>query len=122
MTEFISTSKSVNIRLQKNIFPETSAPKLSSLKCKSNRPNTFEQLGVDRLYVDEAYYYKNLFTYTKMQNIPGISTTDVKKTTDMYEKCRYLNEINGGRCGIVFASGTPVSNSMYEMYTMQRYL
>ncbi len=89
---------------------------------KTDDTITFEQLGVDRLYVDEAHYYKNLFTYTKMQNIPGISTTDAKKTTDMYEKCRYLNEINGGRCGIVFASGTPVSNSMCEMYTMQRYL
>ena len=83
---------------------------------------TFEELGVDRLYVDEAHYYKNLFTYTKMQNIPGISTTDAKKTTDMYEKCQYLNEINGGRCGIVYATGTPISNSMCELYTMQRYL
>ena len=83
---------------------------------------TFEQLGIDRLYVDEAHYYKNLFTYTKMQDIPGISTTDAKKTTDMYEKCQYLNEINHGRCGIVFATGTPLSNSMSEMYTMQRYL
>ena len=83
---------------------------------------TFEQLGIDRLYVDEAHYYKNLFTYTKMQNIPGISTTDAKKTTDMYEKCRYLNEKNNGKCGIIFASGTPVSNSMCELYTMQRYL
>ena len=83
---------------------------------------TFEELGIDRLYVDEAHYYKNLFTYTKMQNIPGIATTDAKKTTDMYEKCRYINEINNGRCGIVFATGTPVSNSMCEMYTMQRYL
>ena len=83
---------------------------------------TFEQLGIDRLYVDEAHYYKNLFTYTKMQNIQGISTTDAKKTTDMYEKCRYLNGINNGKCGIVFASGTPVSNSMCELYTMQRYL
>ena len=89
---------------------------------KTDNTITFEQLGVDRLYVDEAHYYKNLFTYTKMQNIPGISTTDAKKTTDMYEKCRYLNEINGGRCGIIFASGTPVSNSMCELYTMQRYL
>jgi len=89
---------------------------------KTDDTITFEQLGVDRLYVDEVHYYKNLFTYTKMQNIPGISTTDAKKTTDMYEKCRYLNEINGGRCGIVFASGTPVSNSMCELYTMQRYL
>ena len=83
---------------------------------------TFEQLGIDRLYVDEAHYYKNLFTYTKMQNIPGISTTDAKKTTDMYEKCRYLNEINQGRCAVIFSSGTPISNSMCELYTMQRYL
>ncbi len=83
---------------------------------------TFEQLGIDRLYVDEAHYYKNLYTYTKMQNIPGISTTDAKKTTDMYEKCRYLNEISQGRCAIIYASGTPISNSMSEMYTMQRYL
>jgi len=83
---------------------------------------TFEELGVDRLYVDEAHYYKNLFTYTKMSNIPGISTTDAKKTMDMYEKCRYLNEVNKGKCGIVFATGTPVSNSMTELFTMQRYL
>ena len=89
---------------------------------KTDDTITFEELGVDRLYVDEAHYYKNLFTYTKMQNIPGITTTDAKKTTDMYEKCQYLNEINGGRCGIIFASGTPISNSMCEMYTMQRYL
>ena len=89
---------------------------------KTDDTIAFEELGVDRLYVDEAHYYKNLFTYTKMQNIPGITTTDAKKTTDMYEKCCYLNEINGGRCGIVFASGTPVSNSMCELYTMQRYL
>ena len=89
---------------------------------KTDDTITFEELGVDRLYVDEAHYYKNLFTYTKMQNIPGITTTDAKKTTDMYEKCQYLNEINGGRCGIVFASGTPISNSMCELYTMQRYL
>ena len=97
--------------------------KLESLQNdKTDDTITFEQLGIDRLYVDEAHYYKNLFTYTKMQNIPGISTTDAKKTTDMYEKCRYLNEINNGKCGIVFASGTPVSNSMCELYTMQRYL
>ena len=89
---------------------------------KTDDTITFEQLGIDRLYVDEAHYYKNLFTYTKMQNIPGISTTDAKKTTDMYEKCCYLHEINQGRGGIVFATGTPISNSMSEMYTMQRYL
>ncbi|MBQ6975406.1 MAG: hypothetical protein IJQ16_02505 [Selenomonadaceae bacterium] len=97
--------------------------KLESLQNENTDDTiTFEQLGIDRLYVDEAHYYKNLFTYTKMQNIPGISTTDAKKTTDMYEKCRYLNEINNSKCGIVFASGTPVSNSMCELYTMQRYL
>ena len=97
--------------------------KLESLQNdKTDDTITFEQLGIDRLYVDEAHYYKNLFTYTKMQNIPGISTTDAKKTTDMFEKCRYLNEVNDGKCGIVFASGTPVSNSMCELYTMQRYL
>ena len=89
---------------------------------KTDNTIIFEQLGIDRLYVDEAHMYKNLFTYTKMQNIPGISTTDAKKTTDMYEKCRYLNEINQGRCGIVYATGTPISNSMTEMYTIQRYL
>ncbi|MBR6013548.1 MAG: DEAD/DEAH box helicase family protein [Selenomonadaceae bacterium] len=97
--------------------------KLESLQNdKADDTINFEQLGVDRLYVDEAHYYKNLFTYTKMQNIPGISTTDAKKTTDMFEKCCYLNEINNGRCGIVYASGTPISNSMCELYTMQRYL
>ena len=89
---------------------------------KTDDTITFEQLGIDRLYVDEAHYYKNLFTYTKMQNIPGISTTDAKKTTDMYEKCCYLHEVNQGRGGIVFATGTPLSNSMSELYTMQRYL
>ena len=89
---------------------------------KTDDTINFEELGVDRLYVDEAHYYKNLFTYTKMQNIPGITTTDAKKTTDMYEKCQYLNEINDGRCGIVFSTGTPLSNSMCELYTMQRYL
>lgn len=88
---------------------------------QSDQTINFEDLGIDRLYVDEAHYYKNLFTFTKMSNIPGISTTDAKKTTDMYEKCRYLSEKNGGK-GIVFATGTAISNSMTELYTMQRYL
>lgn len=88
---------------------------------QSDQTINFEDLGIDRLYVDEAHYYKNLFTSTKMSNIPGISTTDAKKTTDMYEKCRYLSEKNGGK-GIVFATGTAISNSMTELYTMQRYL
>lgn len=82
---------------------------------------TFEQLGVDRLYVDEAHNYKNLFLYTKMRNIAGLSTTDAQKSSDMFMKCRYMDELTGGK-GIVFATGTPVSNSMTELYTMQRYL
>ena len=82
---------------------------------------TFEQLGVDRLFVDEAHNYKNLFLYTKMRNVAGLSTTDAQKSSDMFAKCRYMDEITGGR-GVVFATGTPVSNSMTELYTMQRYL
>jgi hypothetical protein len=90
---------------------------------ESNTDQTlvFEELGVDRLYVDEAHAYKNLFTITKMGNIPGIATTDAKKTMDMFEKCQYLNEITHEK-GIVFATGTPISNSMTELFTMQRYL
>ena len=82
---------------------------------------TFEQLGVDRLFVDEAHNYKNLFLYTKMRNVAGLSTTDAQKSSDMFAKCRYMDEITGNR-GVVFATGTPVSNSMTELYTMQRYL
>ena len=82
---------------------------------------TFEQLGVDRLFVDEAHGYKNLFLYTKMQNVAGLSTTDAQKSSDMYAKCRYMDEITDNR-GVIFATGTPVSNSMTELYTMQRYL
>lgn len=82
---------------------------------------TFEQLGIDRLFVDEAHYYKNLFLYTKMNNVAGIASSEAQKSSDMYMKCRYMDEITGGK-GIVFATGTPISNSMTEMYTMQRYL
>ena len=82
---------------------------------------TFEQLGVDRLFVDEAHNYKNLFLYTKMRNVAGLSTTDAQKSSDMYLKCRYLDELTGGK-GVIFATGTPVSNSMTELYTMMRYL
>ena len=82
---------------------------------------TFEQLGVDRLYVDEAHSYKNLFTFTKMRNVAGLSTSDAQKSSDMFLKCRYMDELTGGN-GTVFATGTPVSNSMVELYTMQRYL
>ena len=82
---------------------------------------TFEQLGVDRLFVDESHNYKNLFLYTKMRNVAGLSTTDAQKSSDMFAKCRYMDEITGSR-GVVFATGTPVSNSMTELYTIQRYL
>ena len=82
---------------------------------------TFEQLGVDRLFVDESHNYKNLFLYTKMRNVAGLSTTDAQKSSDMFAKCRYMDEITGSR-GVVFATGTPVSNSMTELYTVQRYL
>ena len=82
---------------------------------------TFEELGVDRLFVDEAHAYKNLFLTTKMRNVAGLSTSEAQKSTDMFLKCRYMDELTGGR-GIVFATGTPISNSMTEMYTMQRYL
>jgi N12 class adenine-specific DNA methylase len=82
---------------------------------------TFEQLGVDRLYVDEAHSFKNLFLYTKMRNVAGLSTTDAQKSSDMFLKCRYIDEVTDGK-GIIFATGTPVSNSMTELYTMQRYL
>ena len=81
----------------------------------------FEELGVDRLFVDEAHNYKNLFLYTKMQNVAGISQTEAQKSSDMYMKCRYMDELTGSK-GVVFATGTPVSNSMTELYTMQRYL
>ena len=82
---------------------------------------TFEHLGVDRLFVDEAHNYKNMFLMTKMRNVAGLSTSEAQKSTDMYLKCRYMDEITGGR-GVVFATGTPISNSMTELYTMQRYL
>ncbi|MBR3861706.1 MAG: DEAD/DEAH box helicase family protein [Oscillospiraceae bacterium] len=82
---------------------------------------TFEQLGVDRMFVDESDNYKNLFLYTKMRNVAGLSTTDAQKSSDMFAKCRYMDELTGGR-GVVFATGTPVSNSMTELYTIQRYL
>lgn len=82
---------------------------------------TFEELGIDRLFVDEAHFYKNLFLYTKMRNVAGISQTDAQKSSDMFAKCQYMDEITGGR-GVIFATGTPVSNSMVELYTMMRYL
>ena len=97
--------------------------KLKKLQDSSRKDDvvTFEQLGVDRLYVDEAHNYKNLFLYTKMRNVAGLSTTDAQKSSDMLLKCRYIDEITDSR-GVVFATGTPVSNSMTELYTMMRYL
>lgn len=97
--------------------------RLSKLEAEERKDDvvTFEQLGVDRLYVDEAHSFKNLFLYTKMWNVAGLSQTESQKSSDMFLKCRYMDEITGGK-GIVFATGTPVSNSMTELYTMQRYL
>ena len=97
--------------------------KLEKLQAEGRKDDvvTFEQLGVDRLFVDEAHNYKNLFLYTKMRNVAGLSTSDAQKSSDMFAKCRYMDEITGSR-GVIFATGTPVSNSMTELYTMQRYL
>ena len=81
----------------------------------------FEELGVDRIFVDESHNYKNLFLYTKMRNVAGLSQTESQKSSDLFMKCQYLDEITGGK-GVVFATGTPISNSMTEMYTIQRYL
>ena len=99
---------------------ETKLEKLRSDKRKDD-VITFEQLGVDRLFVDESHFYKNLFLTTKMRNVAGLSTSEAQKSSDMFGKCRYLDEITGGR-GVVFATGTPVSNSMTELYTVMRYL
>ena len=82
---------------------------------------TFEELGIDRLFVDEAHSYKNMFHFTKMRNVAGISQTEAQKSSDMYAKCRYLDEITEGK-GVTFATGTPLSNSMIELYTMMKYL
>ena len=97
--------------------------KLDKLNDQSRKDDvvTFEELGIDRLFVDEAHYYKNLAAFTKMRNVGGISQTEAQKSSDLYMKCRYLDEITGGK-GIIFATGTPISNSMVEMYTMQKYL
>lgn len=97
--------------------------KLNKLNDQSRKDDvvTFEELGVDRLFIDESHYYKNLFLSTKMRNVGGIAQTEAQKSSDLFMKCRYLDEITGGR-GIVFATGTPISNSMVELYTIQRYL
>lgn len=97
--------------------------KLEKLNDQSRKDDvvTFEELGVDRLFVDEAHYYKNLAAFSKMRNVGGISQTEAQKSSDLYMKCRYLDELTGGR-GVIFATGTPVSNTMVELYTMQKYL
>ena len=97
--------------------------KLEKLSDRSRKDDVicFEELGVDRLFIDESHFYKNLFLYTKMRNVGGISQTEAQKSSDLFMKCRYLDEITGGK-GIVFATGTPISNSMTELYTVQRYL
>ena len=102
---------------------KTLEAKLDNLRADSRKDDviTFEQLGVDRLFVDESHFYKNLFLTTKMRNVAGLSTSEAQKSSDMFGKCRYLDEITGGR-GVVFATGTPVSNSMTELYTVMRYL
>lgn len=108
--ELERTRKSLEIKLEKLNNRE-----------KKDDVITFEQLGVDRLFVDEAHYYKNLFLQSKMQNVAGVKSGDAQKSSDMFMKCRYIDEITNGK-GIVFATGTPISNSMSELYTMQRYL
>ena len=97
--------------------------KLDKLNDQSRKDDlvTFEELGVDRIFIDEAHYYKNLAAFSKMRNVGGISQTEAQKSSDLYMKCRYLDELTGGR-GVVFATGTPISNTMVEMYTMQKYL
>ena len=97
--------------------------KLEKLNDQSRKDDvvTFEQLGVDRLFVDESHYFKTLFLMTKMRNVGGIAQTEAQKSSDLFMKCRYLDELTGGR-GTIFATGTPISNSMVELYTIQRYL
>ena len=100
---------------------ENKLAKLNNTERKDDNVVTFEQLGIDRLFVDEAHYYKNLYLYTKMNNVSGIAQTEAQKSSDLYMKCKYLDELTNNK-GVIFATGTPISNSMVEMYTMQRYL
>ena len=97
--------------------------KLEKLNDQSRKDDvvTFEELGIDRIFIDEAHYYKNLAAFSKMRNVGGISQTEAQKSSDLYMKCRYLDDLTGGR-GVIFATGTPISNTMVEMYTMQKYL
>ena len=102
---------------------KTIEAKLEKLNDQSRKDDlvTFEELGIDRIFIDEAHYYKNLAAYSKMRNVGGIAQTEAQKSSDLYMKCRYLDELTGGK-GVIFATGTPISNSMVEMYTMQKYL
>ena len=109
--QLMKTKKQVEAKLEK----------LNNQNRKDKNVVTFEQLGVDRLFIDEAHYYKNLYLYTKMNNVSGIAQTEAQKSSDLYMKCKYLDEITNNK-GIIFATGTPISNSMVELYTMQRYL
>ena len=121
-SEKIKDGKSFSVKEMERSRKSLEA-KLEQLRAENRKDDvvTFEQLGVDRLFVDEAHNYKNLFFVTKMQNVAGISTSNAQKSSDMFMKCRYLDELTGSR-GVIFATGTPVSNSMVELYTMQRYL
>ena len=104
------SKKNLTVKLEKLMDPS-----------KKDGVVTFEQLGVDRLFVDESHNYKNLFLYTKMRNVAGIAQTDAQKSSDMFAKCRYMDELTGGK-GVTFATGTPISNSMTELYANMRYL
>lgn len=108
--QLMKTRKSIQAKLDK----------LNDTKRKDTVIN-FEELGVDRLFIDESHFYKNLYLYTKMRNVGGITQTEAQKSSDLFMKCRYLDEITGSR-GTIFATGTPVSNSMVELYSVQRYL
>lgn len=113
------TTTTVNLGVGLAMQGKSIRQKLDKLNDQTKKDDvvTFEELGVDRLFVDESHYYKNLYLYTKMRNVGGIAQTEAQKSSDLFMKCRYLDEITGGR-GTVFATGTPISNSMVELYTM----
>ncbi len=119
--QVIGASFTVKQLMKTKKMIETRLEKLNTQSRKDKNVVTFEQLGVDRLFVDEAHYYKNLYLYTKMNNVSGIAQTEAQKSSDLYMKCQYLDEITDYK-GVIFATGTPISNTMVELYTMQRYL
>ena len=110
-------------RKQMEQAKKTIDARLKELNDQSRKDDvvTFEELGVDRIFIDEAHFYKNLASFSKMRNVSGIAQTEAQKSSDLYMKCRYLDELTGGR-GVIFATGTPISNTMVEMFTMQKYL